>query len=68
MTQVMLAGGLLLEVTQDKWTVSPPRASRVPPIVTTSGPTENEELGTDDITQCVKTATISPSEVLDLYS
>ena len=43
MTQVMLAGGLLLEVTQVKWTVSPPRASRVPPIVTTSGPTGGQE-------------------------
>ena len=40
MTQVMLAGGLLLEVTQDMWTVSPPLASRVPDTVTRSGPTE----------------------------
>ena len=44
MTQVMLAGGLLLEVIQDMCTVSPPLASSVPDTVTRSGPTEKEKL------------------------
>ena len=43
MTQVMLAGGLLLEVIQDMCTVSPPLASSAPDTVTRSGPTEKQK-------------------------
>ena len=39
MTQVMLAGGLLLDVTHSMRIVSPPRACCVPSMVTRSGPT-----------------------------